>query len=299
MGVGTHIFIPRRPDELAIPKSIQELSTLYGTQEDCLAWGTGLMECPHCSGVLYWREKRMLWRCRTCERDSQFSALTAWDASRAPLPKWFEVAWWLAEGTVSIRRLQKLTGVSRRGLHHIVTVYRREAAHWGEQQLLEGEVEVDETFLGWNGKKGRASQPAVMLVAERNGLNSQHRIVAVQMGSYTKAATCERLVLRHVKQGSFVYTDDWAGYRALNWLEYHHEAVNISKAPAPAHAYLPAVHSAANNLKNSLRVYSRHPTVTYFPLYLAEWSWRYSNRKKTTGERFAELVTMINERRER
>jgi transposase-like protein len=311
------MYVAKKQEELFVPANIVELVKEYGTEEACLAWVTELRDCPDpaCVGKIWWRPKRMLWRCSYCGRDVQFGALTDWEKSHVPLTKWFEVAWWMASKTVSIRELQRLTGLSRMALHRVVPTYRREMTRWAGAQMLEGDVEVDEAFLGWNGKRGRASKPAIMFLAERNGPpiatpsdKSQifpntrlgppglQRVVAVQMGSYTKAATCERLVLKHVKTGSAVYTDDWAGYAGLNWFGYDHHAVNVSKASAPAHVYLPAVHSAIHQFRDSMRVYSRHPTEKYFPLYLGEWSWRYSNRHISTGERWAMLIGMINKR---
>jgi transposase-like protein len=298
------VFIPNREARI-IPQSLSELAQLYSTPEACLTWTENLESCPNCGGKLWWRRQRMIWRCSSCGKDVPFSTLTAWDGSHVLLPRWFEVAWYLAAEPVAVRQLKRLTGLALTSLHPIVRTFKAEMTAWTENQVLSGEVEVDEAFLDWNGKQGRGSRPAVMLLAERGGEGGIltksgviGRTLAVNVDD-TTAKTCQKIIRQFVKTGSDVYTDAWAGYKRLPKLGYDHTVLNISKSGEDLHKHLPEIHKADSELRNSFRVYHRHPTMQYFPLYLSEWSWRYSHRKLSTGERWALLVRMINKRRTR
>jgi ISXO2-like transposase domain len=279
-----------------VPMSIADLARRYATTADCHAWAEPLTACPRCGSTgLWWHPTRLVWRCQSCGADARFAAITAWESSHVPLPAWFEVAWHVAEQPVTIARLQRLTRLARTSLHRVLTRIRGDATHWANRQVLSGTVEVDETFLGWNGLLGRASRPAVMMLTERRrgGL-----VLAVAIPDTTRRSL-ERVVKSHVASGSHVITDAWPGYNHLGALGYNHTAVNIAASGNPSHQSLNAAHSAINQLKKALKTYWRPPELRNLPLYLGEWSWRYSHRSLTTAQRWALLVELLNERRTR
>jgi ISXO2-like transposase domain len=278
-----------------VPTSIADLARRYASPAACHPWAEPLNACPRCGGALWWRPARLVWRCQACGADARFAAITAWESSHVPLPAWFEVAWHVAEQPVTIARLQRLTGLARTSLHRVLTRIRADATHWAEQQTLSGHVEVDETFLGWNALPGRASRPAVVVLAERG---TGDGVLTIEIPD-TNKATLERVVKAHVAPGSRVVTDAWPGYNHLATLGYQHTAVNVAASGKPAHNPLPAVHSAINQLKSALTTYWRPPALRNLPLYLGEFSWRYSHRNTGAEDRWALLIGLLNERRRR
>ena len=278
--VGTNQkFSPDRRARVA-PQTMAELRQLYPTAETCQVWAEGLERCPACDAKLWWRGSRRLWRCSGCGKDIPFGTLTAWDGSHVSLPQWFRIAWHLAGlQPVAVRQLQRLTGLALTSLHPVVRAVRAEMVTWAEGQVLGGNVEVDELLLSWNRKRGRGARPAVMLLAERPSLllgaggTEPGRVLAVNVKN-TTARTCEEVVGKFVQPGAAVFTDAWAGYRSLDKLGYKHTVFNISGADERLGECLPLVQKATSELRRSFKVYRRHPTAQYFPLYSGEWSWR-------------------------
>lgn len=289
-----HAFTPALHRRV-VPRTLTDLTRRYATAADCHAWAEPLQACPRCGDRrLWWRPTRLDWRCRGCGADATLAALTAWERSHVPLPAWFEIAWYVAERATPILAMGQRTSLARASLHRVLARIRGDAKYWADCQALSGAVEVDETFLGWNRRHGRASRPAVVILAERH---ARGRVLAVDVPD-TLRSTLERVVTTRVAAGSVVLTDGWRGYNGLAALGYAHRAVNVSASGLAAHQLLPKVHSAAMHLKSALDVYRRPPELRNLPLYLGEWSWRHSGAPRT-NERWSHLVTLLAQRRQR
>ena len=99
--------------------------------------------------------------------------------------------------------------------------------------LLEGEIEVDESYFGGSrkGKRGRgaAGKVPVFGLLKRNG-----RVYAVIIPD-AKTKTLMPIISDKVKPDSIVYTDYWRGYNALDVSEFKHYRINHSQLFANKH----------------------------------------------------------------
>lgn len=134
------------------------------------------------------------------------------------------------------------TGMPAREAADVVGVNKETARMWWDRYRaeivsearaddapLEGDVEADEIYLGprKKGKRGRGAEGKVIVfgLVERHTGRTRHFIVPD-----VSAETLLPLIVANVKPGATVHTDEWASYKGLKKLGYHHRTVNHKKA---------------------------------------------------------------------
>ena len=99
--------------------------------------------------------------------------------------------------------------------------------HSNDNELLYGEVEVDESYFGGKrkGKRGRgaAGKVPVFGLLKRNG-----KVFTVIIPD-AKTETLLLIIREKVKPDSIVYTDTFRSYNALDVSEFKHYRINHSK----------------------------------------------------------------------
>src|SRR5258708_4689177 len=117
-----------------------------------LRWHDGPV-CPTCDGTIHsYLTTRRLWKCKACKRQFSVKVGTIFEDSPIGLDKWLAAIWVIANSKngVSSHELARTIGLTQKSswfvLHRI-----RLAMATGSFERFDGEVEVDETFVG--GKK--------------------------------------------------------------------------------------------------------------------------------------------------
>ena len=210
----------------------QHLEQIRWGQED----GTIKPVCPHCGHdeKAYRIEGGKRYKCASCRKKFSVLVGTIFQDSKVPLQKWF-LAIWLATSHkkgLSSCQLAKDIGVTQKTawfmLHRVREMLKEKAP-----ELLEGEVEVDETFIGgkegWKHKnkktpnaRGRSTKsktPVFGMVERETGKTVFHVVPD------TKARTLQDIITGSVKPGSVVHSDEWVGYRGLGAM-YDHNVIN-------------------------------------------------------------------------
>ena len=151
-------------------------------------------------------------------------------------------------------------------------------------ELFDGEVELDESYFGGvrKGKRGRgaAGKTAVFGILKRNG--KVYTIVVAD----TKQTTLMPVIKRNIKPDSFVYTDSYRSYNALDVSEFKHFRVNHSKEfTCGKNNHINGIENFWNQSKRTLRKYNGIDKK-HFHLFLKECEFRFnygspSNQLKT------------------
>jgi transposase len=141
-------------------------------------------------------------------------------------------------------------------------------------ELLEGEIEADESYFGGSrkGKRGRgaAGKVPVFGLLKRNG-----KVFTVVIPD-AKEATLIPIIRQRVKPDSIVYTDTWRSYNALDVSEFKHYRINHSKLFADKQNHINGIENFWNQAKRHLRRFNGIPKA-HFHLFLKECEWRFNN----------------------
>jgi len=143
------------------------------------------------------------------------------------------------------------------------------------EQLLDGEIELDESYFGGRRKgnrgRGAAGKVPVFGILERNGK------VMVTVVPNVTAETLIELTVKTVRRGSIVYTDKFRSYDSLMFCGYRHLKIDHSKRFTSGKVYINGLEGFWSWAKERL---IKHHGVSKenFPLYLKELEFRYNHR---------------------
>lgn len=100
-----------------------------------------------------------------------------------------------------------------------------------DRSLLQGDVEVDEAFIGGvhSGKRGRGAEgkELIIIAAEYSGEKRVGRI-RIQRAPDASAESLEPFIVANIAKGSTVHTDGWKGYNDIGKLGFKHSPIKSS-----------------------------------------------------------------------
>ena len=151
------------------------------------------------------------------------------------------------------------------------------------EELLEGEFEVDETFIGgknknkhWDKKerfdRGRSTKTktAVFGLLQRNG-----NVVAMPVET-TGQKCLEPEIRSRVKEGSTIYSDEWKAYKDL-YKYYSHEIVlHSAKQYAKGNTHSNTIEGFWAILKRGIIGVYHSISKNHLQKYLNEFTYRYN-----------------------
>jgi len=143
-----------------------------------------------------------------------------------------------------------------------------------EPGLLEGGIEVDESYFGGKrkGKRGRGAGNKVPVF----GLLKRNGSVYACIIPNAKADTLIPIIREKVKPDSIVYTDSFRSYNALDVSEFTHYRINHSKEFAQDKNHINGIENFWSQAKRHMRKYNGIPKE-HFHLFLKECEWRFNN----------------------
>jgi len=143
------------------------------------------------------------------------------------------------------------------------------------KRLMEGEIEVDESYFGGKRKgnrgRGAAGKVPVLGILERDG------IVSVEVVPNVKAETLLDLTVKKVRRGSIVYTDRYHSYDALMFCGYRHLRVDHRTHFSKGRVYVNGLEGFWSFAKERLLKFHGISPIR-FPIYLKELEFRYNHR---------------------
>jgi transposase-like protein len=221
-------------------------------------WPEGF-RCPGCEGRDAWvLERRHLWECASCHRQTSVTAGTVMHGTRSPLRLWFWAAYLVAthHPGISAKQLQRQLGI-RYATAWLILQKLRRAMVAPERGLLTVEVEVDECWIGGveRGKQGRGpgQKTLVGVSVEVRGQGSGR----LGLAPLTDAAkpTLSAFVKATTAPGVIVHTDGWKGYNGLPSEGYRHQP-RSQRSAVGEEPFLPRAHRAISKPQG---LAARHP----------------------------------------
>ncbi|MGB6248494.1 MAG: IS1595 family transposase [Terriglobales bacterium] len=304
------------------PKTLQQAIQYFSDEQVCIdavaamRWLDG-PRCPDCVGDAakrpYYLKTQKRWKCRSCRRQFSVKVNTIFEDSPIPLQKWLPALWLLisCKNGVSSWEIHRTLGVSQKSawfmLHRL-----RLALKTGNVGKLGGpdtEVETDETFIG--GRKKNMHKDRALRYEQRGGaqgktavqgfLDRDLRQVRAKIVPNVKRETLQAEVLKEVKYGSRVYTDDAVVYNELR-SRFVHEVVNKTESYVNGRVHVNGMENFWSLLKRGLS--GTYIAVEPFHLerYIDEQIFRYNNRATkdnplNDSDRFLLALSQVSNKR--
>ena len=283
---------------MTFPWTLLEFEKQFSSDEACRAylekvrWPDGFI-CPQCSKKKAWQTARGTYFCQICHRQSSVTAGTVFHHTKLPLSVWFGAVWLMVgdKGGISSLGCKQQLGLKRYETTWRMLKKLRLATVRPDRELLSGQIEVDETFVGGNKlPKGTSKQRALVIIAAQVEDRGNIGRIRMQLLDRRSSDAIERFVRKNIQENSRLVTDCCAGYLGLRGLGYLHQALP-SSSPDPENL-LPAVHRVASLLKRwLLGTYHGRVTKTHLDRYLEEFVFRFNRRNSThRGLLFQRLI---------
>jgi transposase-like protein len=276
--------------------TLVDVITLFATDEKCrellvrLRWPNGV-ECPRCKMTAVELETaKQLFYCKDCDYQFTVTAGTVFNDSHLPLQKWFLATLLLCESRKghSANQMKRELGVSYKTawyLCHRIRAAMKEL----DQPLLDGTIEMDETYVGgrkrgvsYRGGPGpRADKQIVIGIRQRQGTLRFFRAEDVKSG------TLAQYIRENVSQDAdVIITDELPAYVGavikFNPDTPHKQIKHRSKVYVEGDIHTNTVESAFSLLKRGIMGTWHNVSAKHLPAYLEEMTFRFNRRKSHT-----------------
>ncbi len=285
--------------------SLIEVARMFDTEEKAEAWFVEArwpdgIKCVHChSDNIYVRENRkpMPYRCRSCKKYFSVRSKSVLQSSKLPLSKW---------GLAIYIYNTNLNGYSSMHLYRELEVQQKTAwflLHRIRETVdmdlpkFDGEVEVDETFIGGKRKnkplkqrkdaKGRGPVDMIPVVGVKD---RQTNRVKARVVNDREKVTLQGFVTGNTTDRASVYTDEAPSYEGLPRLHksVKHKAYEYVKEQV---VHTNGIESFWSQLKNGQTTY-RHFGRKHLHRYVKEFAGRHNFRPLDTRDQMT--ATVVN-----
>jgi transposase-like protein len=296
------------------PDSLQEAIIWFREFENCrkfmmhLRWPDGKVLCPRCgSDHVFYIEKERVWKCYGKHDHAKFSLKTGtvFEDSPIALEKWLPAAWLAmnCKNGISSYELGKALKVTQKTAWFMLQRIRLAMQDDLTGGMLNGEIEVDETYIGGKmrnmhkkrknelQKQGRRGGKVVVIGAlERKGR------VRASVAPDRSAPVIRDHVQGNVDIGSVIFSDE----HGVNWRmddQYKHAVVNHAEQYVNGNVHTNGLENFWSLLKRGL--HGTYISVEPFHLfrYIDEQAFKFNNRKMSDAERFVIGMKQIQGKR--
>jgi transposase-like protein len=272
--------------------TIIELHEMFGTDDRCreilerLRWPEGVI-CPRCKHKGHsWLEAYNRYECNACEHQFTVISGTIFQDTHLALTKWFVATYLLCESRkgMSANQIKRIIGGSYKTAWYLCHRIRAAMAE-AEKPMLDGVVEMDETYIGGRVRgKGRGphnkGKQIVIGIRQRGGDLRFFR------AEDAKSGTLAQYIRENIsKDVECIVTDDFKAYPAAmadNEFSDNHFSVNHSaKEYVNGEIHTNTVENAFSLLKRGIVGTWHKISAKHLPAYLQEMEFRFNRRKNS------------------
>ncbi len=315
--------------------SVLDLIKAFPDEQSCidhleiLRWG-GVVVSPFDASSKVYKCKGNKYQCKNTGKYFNVKTGTLFDNTKIELQKWFLAIWLVTsykKGISSLQLGRELDITQKTAwfmLHRI-----RKCFGIDNDVALEGEIELDETFVGGKNKNRHADkkvknsqgrsfkdktpvmgmmQKEVSEIRERPRKNDSSKtvkekvviresFVRCRVVADTKVVSLQPVIRQNVVAGSTLISDEWFGYEGLS-RDYDHRVVDHGKKE-----YVNENGDTTNTLEGFWTWFKRSCIGIYHFMsrkhmqqYANEVAFRYNTRKNSNFARFNTLLSNLENR---
>lgn len=274
--------------------TLTDLNAMYSTDDQCrellkkLRWPYGV-ECLRCkSKKVFEISTQKKFECGECSYQFSVTTQTIFHDTHLPLDTWFMATLLLCEARkgMSANQVKRTLGIAYKTAWYLC--HRIRAAMKEAGAMLDGTVEVDETYIGGRKRRGTwgvsgrgCAKEIVIGIRQRGGdLRFFH-------ATDVKSGTLAKYIKEHISQDvDVIVTDEFAAYpwaleKAGQPKAKHRTIKHTSGQYVNGEVHTNTVESAFSLLKRGI-VGSWHKiSAKHLPAYLDEMTFRFNRRKRS------------------
>jgi transposase-like protein/predicted RNA-binding Zn-ribbon protein involved in translation (DUF1610 family) len=275
--------------------TIQQFFKAFPSDEACLnhimetRYGME-SECPHCNKLTRFSRvtSQRAFACQWCGWHTYPCVGTPFEDSRTSLQLWFYAIYLFTQtrSGVSAKELQRQLGVTYKCAWRIGHKIREHMGFVDGNEPLNGDVEVDETYIGGYRQGGQGGKGKTVLF----GMLDRDGDVMTKVVPDRTSKTLFPIIEDNIEKGSTLHTDEHKGYRSVSKLGYEHESVNhAAKEYARGNCHTNTIEGFWSRLKLSINGTHIHVSGKHLDKYAAEFEYRFNSRGNPS-EMLSELL---------
>ena len=296
------------------PKTLLEATRYFSDYDNCheflieLRWPDGKVRCPHCGSddVAYLPNARVFKCYQKPLQKFSLKVGTIFEDSPIALEKWLPVMWMVVncKNGVSSWEIRRAIGVTQKTAWFMLQRCRL-AMQGDNGGKLDGEVEVDETFIGGAARfmhtdrrkkviteRGVKDKTAVFGMLERGGE------VRAAVVPFRRKHHLQKEIRAHVAAKTAIYSDALLSYQGLNhYNDYTHQVIDHAERYVDGQVHTNGLENFWSLLKRGLK--GTYIAIEPFHLfrYIDEQAFRFNERFGNDGERFEGVMKQIVNKR--
>jgi len=243
--------------------------------------------CPYCGSKNQSSlPKEQRYHCNNCNTTFSVTVNTIFHKTKVDLQKWFLAISLVlnAKKGLSARQLGRDIEVTKDTAWYMLMRIRKTFVD--DADLLEGIIEVDETYVGGKNKnrhkdkkteggqgRGGDDKTAVVGTLQRDGK------VRAQKVKDVSAKTLHGIVKQNVKKGSQLMTDEWKSYNGLALLYGHSIVKHAMGEYVNGAVHTNTLEGFWSLLKRGVIGQFHYVSPKYLNKYIDEFCFRYNNRE--------------------
>jgi len=273
--------------------TLLDITSAFDSDDRCrellerLRWPLG-PECPRCQTRELARLTAKLLYCKECDYQFSVTAGTIFHDSHLPLLKWFVATHLICESRkgMSANQIKRMLGVSYKTAWYLCHRIRRAMVE-SQRPMLDGTVEMDETYVGGSGrgkgitKRGRGTDKEIVI-----GIRQRGGALRFFHAQDVKSGTLAQYIQENISTDvDVIMTDDFNVYRSAMRkanVTAPHEQINHSvKEYTRGEVHTNTVESAFSLLKRGIVGTWHKVSAKHLQAYLDEMTFRFDRRKRS------------------